>query len=155
MKVLIAIIALIALGVMYRVTVLSESSSSPQNVPLPGEEQASVIDNLPPPTNEPVVSPKEAIDSVPNSAAEEIGLITDPNLIAEIERDMQFSPPPEGDVSYMSPEAETVQIEEPFPGEKPDPNMVLPGNQVVYPDAGENVIGKPLDPKTKMEDSGK
>lgn len=88
-----------------------------------------------------------------NINAAEIGLATDSDLIAEIERDMRFSVAPEGDVSYMSPEAETSQlIDEAFPGIAPDPNMTMPGN--ISPDdtnMHEN-IGEPLEKNTKMDD---
>ena len=88
-----------------------------------------------------------------NIDAAEIGLDTDPELIAEIERDMQFSVAPEGDVAYMSPEGETSQLlDEDFPGIAPDPNMTMPGN--ISPDDTnmyEN-IGEPLEKNTKMDD---
>ena len=51
----------------------------------------------------------ESTKTPSNIDAAEVGLNTNPELIAEIERDMQFSVAPEGDVSYMSPEAETSQ----------------------------------------------
>ena len=37
-------------------------------------------------------------------------IIRDENLITEIEQEMQFSERPEGDLSYMSPENETIQL---------------------------------------------
>ena len=95
----------------------------------------------------------ESTKTPANIDAAEIGLDTDPELIAEIERDMQFSVAPEGDVAHMSPEAETSQLkEEAFPGIAPDPNMTMPGN--ISPDDTnmyEN-IGRPLEKNTKMDD---
>lgn len=88
-----------------------------------------------------------------NIDAERIGLETDPELIAEIERDMQFSEAPEGDVAHMSPEAETQQLlDEAFPSVAPDPNMTMPGN--ISPDDTNmhEDIGEPLEKNTKMDD---
>lgn len=88
-----------------------------------------------------------------NLAAAELGLETDPELLAEIEKDMQFSEAPEGDVSYMSPEAETPQLlDEAFPGVAPDPHLTMPGN--ISPEDMNTLsdIGEPLEKNTKMDD---
>jgi hypothetical protein len=71
--------------------------------------------------------------------------INDEALIAEIEQDMGFSPRPEGDLSYISPENETVQSEfVNFPVMEPeDPNATL----------GEDVNG-PVMIGTPYEDDG-
>ena len=88
-----------------------------------------------------------------NIDAEKIGLETDPELIAEIERDMQFSEAPEGDVSNMSPESETSQLlDEAFPGIAPDPNMTMPGNISSGDIDMHEDIGEPLEKNTKMDD---
>ena len=88
-----------------------------------------------------------------NIDAEKIGLETDPELIAEIERDMQFSEAPEGDVSNMSPESETSQLlDEAFPGIAPDPNMTMPGNISLDDTNMYEDIGEPLEKNTKMDD---
>ncbi|AGP83278.1 hypothetical protein I533_16635 [Alteromonas mediterranea MED64] len=87
-----------------------------------------------------------------NSDAAKLGLETDPELIAEIEREMQFSEAPEGDLSYMSPESETLQLDEEFPGLAPDPQMTMPGNLATQDDISSKDIGKPLEKNTKMDD---
>lgn len=87
-----------------------------------------------------------------NSDAAKLGLETDPALLAEIEREMQFSEAPEGDLSYMSPESETLQLEEDFPGITPDPQMTMPGNLATHGDVHSKDIGKPLEKNTKMDD---
>ncbi len=87
-----------------------------------------------------------------NSEAAKLGLETDPALLAEIEREMQFSEAPEGDLSYMSPESETLQLEEDFPGITPDPHMTMPGNLATHGDVPSKDIGKPLEKNTKMDD---
>ena len=87
-----------------------------------------------------------------NSDAAKLGLETDPALLAEIEREMQFSEAPEGDLSYMSPESETLQLEEDFPGITPDPQMTMPGNLSTHGDIHSKDIGKPLEKNTKMDD---
>jgi hypothetical protein len=50
--------------------------------------------------------PKVTTQKIPKPLAHQI---KDEALIAEIEQDMGFLPRPEGDLSYMSPENETVQ----------------------------------------------
>ena len=87
-----------------------------------------------------------------NSDAAKLGLQTDPELIAEIEREMQFSEAPEGDLSYMSPESETLQLDEEFPAVAPDPQMTMPGNIAAQDDISSKDIGKPLEKNTKMDD---
>jgi hypothetical protein len=88
-----------------------------------------------------------------NSDAAKLGLETDPELIAEIEQEMQFSEAPEGDLSYMSPEAETSQLlDEKFPGVAPDPHMKMPGNIIVQDEDSIQNIGEPLEKNTKMDD---
>lgn len=88
-----------------------------------------------------------------NSEAAKLGLETDPELIAEIESEMQFSEAPEGDLSYMSPEAETLQLlDEEFPGSAPDPHMTMPGNLTAQDGDSSKDIGKPLEKNTKMDD---
>lgn len=156
MKILVAIVILLALVIVYRVAIFSDDTQETAQDIQPAE-QSSVGNTAQPVSGDSAELPAkiQPVVSTTNAAAEEIGLITDPDLIAEIERDMQFSPAPEGDVSYMSPEAETVQINEPFPGEKPDPTLTMPGNNIIYADSPEHDIGKPLDPKTKMDDNGK
>jgi hypothetical protein len=88
-----------------------------------------------------------------DSDAAKLGLDTDPELLAEIEREMQFSEAPEGDLSYMSPEAETLQLlDEEFPGSAPDPHMTMPGNLTAQDGDSSKDIGKPLEKNTKMDD---
>lgn len=95
----------------------------------------------------------ESTKTSSNIDAAEIGLNTDPELIAEIEHDMQFSLAPEGDVSYMSPESETSQLlDEAFPGIAPDPNMTMPGNISSDDINMHQDIGEPLEKNTKMDD---
>ena len=95
----------------------------------------------------------ESTKTPSNIDAAEIGLNTDPELIAEIERDMQFSEAPEGDVSYMSPEAETPQLlDEAFPGVAPDPHLTMPGNISSEDMDALSDIGEPLEKNTKMDD---
>ncbi len=156
MKILVAIVILLALVIVYRGAIFSDDTQETAQDIQPAE-QSSAGNTAQPVSDDIAELPTkiQPIESTTNAAAKEIGLVTDPDLIAEIERDMQFSPAPEGDVSYMSPEAETVQINEPFPGEKPDPTLTMPGNNIIYADSPEHEIGKPLDPKTKMDDNGK
>ncbi|MAD45497.1 hypothetical protein [Alteromonas australica] len=94
-----------------------------------------------------------SLETRANIDAAKIGLETNPELLAEIERDMQFSEAPEGDVSYLSPEAETPQkLEEDFPGVAADPNMTMPGNMLPEDINMYDDIGEPLEKNTKMDD---
>lgn len=73
----------------------------------------------------------QQIDSNKNIAIETVDISAletdDEAMIAAIEKDMQLTLPPEGDLSYMSPENETVQPINPiFPAVAPDdPNAKL------------------------------
>ena len=118
--------------------------------PSPAKVSSTERNNVP--TSQQTVH-SESTKTPANIDAAEIGLNTDPQLIAEIERDMQFSVAQEGDVSYMSPEAETSQLkEEAFPGIAPDPNMTMPGNISSDDASMHEDIGEPLEKNTKMDD---
>ncbi|GFD83042.1 hypothetical protein KUL118_59040 [Tenacibaculum sp. KUL118] len=99
------------------------------------------------------ITQSEPSSPLSNVDAAEIGLDTNPELLAEIEREMQFTEAPEGDVSYMSPEAETPQqLDVAFPGVAPDPHITMPGN--IAPEDSNMLedMGKPLEKNTKMDD---
>lgn len=88
-----------------------------------------------------------------NEEAAKLGLKTDPALIAQIEQEMQFSEAPEGDLSYMSPESETLQLpEDNFPGAAPDPTMTMPSNLSELEQKQVKNIGQSLEKNTKMDD---
>ncbi len=123
-----------------------------ENEIAPSRAKASSTERTSVPLSQQTVH-SESIKTPANIDAAEIGLDTDPELIAEIERDMQFSVAPEGDVAHMSPEAETSQLkEEDFPGVAPDPNMTMPGNISTDDTNMYENIGEPLEKNTKMDD---
>lgn len=81
-----------------------------------------------------------------DNESEIINKESDQVLIAEIDADMQLTLPPEGDLSYMSPENETVQPVDPiFPAVEPsDPNATL-GEEA----SGPLNIGTPFEEKDR------
>jgi len=160
MKLLLAIIITIVGVVTFRLTVLSDDNSETSVGSVAETLESQDINEVEQPEQslsalkaapKPVITNTQDIPA--NAEAAELGLNTDPELIAQIEREMQFTPAPEGDLSYMSPEAETVQINEPFPAVEADPNMTLPGNDIQSLGSEGQQIGQELDPKTKMEDA--
>ena len=151
MKFLLIFVVLITLIVTYRFTVLSSTPNKGDSIKTEVEHVELQPRAVASPAQSDVRELTTTSSEPANAAAESIGLVTDPALIAQIEQDMQFTPAPEGDLSYMSPEAETVQIDEPFPATQPDPNLKLGESELLNQEENEQ-ISQPLDPNTKMSD---